>query len=187
MATAIGRISTRRVWLGFAVATCALLGVSSQSDAPREVLDKLSYPKTVIVVRHAEKAAEPKNDPVLSEEGVARAERLAKLLAKAGVTHLFATEFQRTQQTLAPLSLATGTKVSLGNAADFKATHSAVASLPRDSVAVIAAHSNTVPALLELLSAGRAKISLGEADYDRLFVVTQWGPDKQSTWLELRY
>lgn len=187
MRTALGRISTRRACLAFGVAACAWLAASWQDEPSREVLDKLSYPKTVIVLRHAEKAPEPKSDPVLSDEGLARAERLAKLLAKAGVTHLYATEFQRTQLTLAPLALASGAKVSLGKAADFKATHSAVASLPRDSVAVIAAHSNTVPALLELLTAGRAKITLTEGDYDRLFVVTQWGPDKQSTWLELRF
>ncbi|HEV8111716.1 MAG TPA: histidine phosphatase family protein, partial [Planctomycetota bacterium] len=57
-------------------------------------------PTTIVLVRHAEKdAAGDARDPGLSTEGKARAERLARMFAAAGVTHLFATEFHRTQDT----------------------------------------------------------------------------------------
>jgi phosphohistidine phosphatase SixA len=181
----------RRQALGLALLAAVSIGTVSIGAAPqeqgRDLLDKLSYPKTVIVVRHAEKAAEPKADPVLSEEGVARAQRLAALLAKSGVTHLYASEFQRTQQTLAPLALATGAKVSIAKAADLDAARSAIETLPRNSVTVIAAHSNTAPTMVELLTGGQTKVAMNETEYDRLFVVTQWGPGTQSTCIEMRY
>ena len=163
-----------------------LRAVSSQ-DRSAELIEKLSYPRTIVVVRHAEKATEPVNDPALSKEGAERAQRLAKMLAKAGVSQLFATEFQRTQATLLPLSLACGAKVEVAPARDPGALASAVDSLPRGSVAVVAGHSNTVGPIVGLLSGGATKVALDESEYDRMFVVTQWGPEKQASVLELRY
>jgi broad specificity phosphatase PhoE len=147
----------------------------------------LPYPKTVVLVRHAEKAAEPASDPNLSEAGAARAERRGKMLARSGVTHLYASEFQRTQQTLAPLAVAVGVQPQVVAAREPAALASALESLPRGAVAVVAGHSNTVPALLEKLTGGAAKITLTDSDYDRVFVVTQWGPGRSACALELRY
>ena len=152
-----------------------------------DLATKLAYPKIVVLVRHAERAEEPKADPVLSEDGVKRAERLAAMLRFSGVTHLVASEFQRTQQTLAPLALAASVRVQVAKAADSAAAQSAVETLPRGSLIVIAGHSNTVPAIAKLLTGGNAEIKMAETDFDRLFVVTQWGPGKQTTLLELRY
>src|SRR6266404_9451335 len=56
----------------------------------------------VVIVRHAEKAANDPKDPDLSSAGRARAEALAKILKDAGITAIFATEFKRTQETAAP-------------------------------------------------------------------------------------
>jgi len=41
---------------------------------------------TVILVRHAEKAAEPREDPPLSDAGRTRAEALARAVSPTGVT-----------------------------------------------------------------------------------------------------
>ena len=154
--------------------------------------DGLFYPRTIVVVRHAEKGNDNPTDPSLSEEGVLRALSLAKLIGSSGVTHLFASEFQRTQQTLAPLSKATGVALQIVPARDPKALLSALKDLPRNSVAVVAGHSNTVPALVAALapSAPLAKdakaLALTEADYDRVYVITQW-EGKGATAVELRY
>jgi broad specificity phosphatase PhoE len=61
---------------------------------------------TVILSRHAEKAAAPPKDPPLTEAGKKRAEVLAFMLADAGVDAIYVTEFQRTKQTAAPPSCA---------------------------------------------------------------------------------
>jgi len=62
----------------------------------------------VVVVRHAEKAANDPKDPDLSPTGQARAETLARMLKDAGVTAIFTSEFKRTQETAAPTSKSIG-------------------------------------------------------------------------------
>src|SRR5438477_10644022 len=56
----------------------------------------------VVIVRHAEKAANGGNDPDLSSAGRARADALARILKESDITAIFATEFKRTQETAAP-------------------------------------------------------------------------------------
>src|SRR4051812_42706864 len=75
-------------------------------------------PAVVLVVRHAEKAAQPADDPPLTPAGRQRAAELARVVqawsaAGAPVRALFASEVKRTQQTLEPLTAATGVKVSV--------------------------------------------------------------------------
>ena len=56
--------------------------------------------KLVFVVRHAERAdtgMQAQTDPPLSAAGESRAQKLAAMLADAGVKDVFATEFKRTQ------------------------------------------------------------------------------------------
>lgn len=150
---------------------------------------------TVIVVRHGEKAADDPRDPSLSPAGEARARALAGLLAQAGVTHLFATEFRRTQATLGPLASATGREVAVVPAADGGALLAAIRALPAGSVAVVAGHSNTVPGLVDALGgaargavAGPAGPQLPDDAFDRLFVlVVPSAPGAPASTLELRY
>jgi phosphohistidine phosphatase SixA len=158
-----------------------------------ELPQGLFYPRTIVVVRHAEKGDDDPTDPSLSEKGVLRALELAQLFGSAGVTHLFASEFQRTQQTVAPLSKAAEVDVQIVPARDPKALLSALKDLPRNSLAVVAGHSNTVPGLVAALAPSAPLVqdakalALSEADYDRLYVITQWEAGKGAAVLELRY
>ena len=155
----------------------------------------LLYPRTIFVVRHAEKAVEPKQDPTLNELGRLRAIRLAALLRHSGVTKLFSSEFQRTQLTLAPLAEALELSIDEVQARDPNALLSALDNLPRNSVAVVAGHSNTVGGIVAalapsswLVSKNPDALKLSEEDYDRLFVVTQWAPgERGADVIELRY
>ena len=56
----------------------------------------------VVIVRHAEKAANDPKDPDLSEAGRERAQTLARILKDGHITAIFTTEFKRTQETAAP-------------------------------------------------------------------------------------
>ena len=159
----------------------------ARGQAPDDLLAKLRYPKTVLLLRHAEKAADDPRDPSLSEAGVARAQELARVLGDAGVTHLYSSEFRRTRDTLAPLSLVAGVDVQVVPARDPEALVSAVSNLPRGSVAVVAGHSNTVPGLVRLLAPEREAFELAESDYDRLYAVTLTGPHSRAAVLELRF
>lgn len=161
--------------------------VAAAQEPPADLLEKLRYPKTVIVVRHAEKATDDPRDPALSEAGEERAVALARLLEDAEVSHLYATEFRRTQDTLAPLSVVSGAAVQMVPARDPRALVSAISNLPRGSVAVVAGHSNTVPALVKLLVPERDAFELAESDYDRLYAITLTGERGPAAVLSLRY
>ncbi len=54
--------------------------------------------KAIVVVRHAEKV-DQSTDPVLSAEGTARAEALAKALRSLDVKAVYVTQYQRTALT----------------------------------------------------------------------------------------
>jgi 2,3-bisphosphoglycerate-dependent phosphoglycerate mutase len=57
---------------------------------------------TIWVVRHAEKATTPGNDPDLSAEGKVRATELAKQLHSQKIAAIFTTPYKRTTQTGEP-------------------------------------------------------------------------------------
>jgi broad specificity phosphatase PhoE len=66
-------------------------------------LDFVQAQTAVIVVRHGEKAATPKDNPPLSSAGEARAQALLVALRDAGVTTVITTDQRRTRATAAPL------------------------------------------------------------------------------------
>lgn len=167
---------------------------ASTTAVPEPATDPIAArPTTVILVRHAEKADDDPRDPSLSPRGEARARALAGLLAQAGVTHLFASEFKRTQATLRPLASATGRPLVVVPAADGAALVAAIQALPAGSVAVVSGHSNTVPTLVSGLGGAlRGTVAsptgplLPDEAYDRLFLLVVPARGEVQT-LELRY
>jgi len=150
----------------------------------------------VILVRHAEKSTDDPRDPSLSEAGRRRAELFAGMLGAAAVTHLYATEFRRTQETLQPLAARAGLPVYVIVAGRATAQVEALRALPPGSVAVVAGHSNTVPGLVRALGGvpfgvppAAAGEALGDDEYDRLFVVAlpPAGSAAGATTIELRF
>ncbi|TDI40238.1 MAG: hypothetical protein E2P00_08470 [Acidobacteria bacterium] len=152
---------------------------------------------TIFLVRHAEKSKDDPRDPPLTAAGRQRAERLAELLAREKITHLFSTPLKRTQQTLAPLAGARHLEVT--RIMDVDEQIAALLDLPAGSTAVLAGHSNTVPALVAGLGGtvsatvpGRSGPQLHDDSHDRLFVVILTAPagapqPRLLRLLELRY
>ncbi|MFT5051532.1 MAG: phosphohistidine phosphatase SixA [Chlamydiales bacterium] len=189
--------------IGLIAATCAaMLGIGAAAFSSDPVLARASSPDgaalTVFFVRHAETetSTSTTRDPRLSQDGEQRAASLARLLSRAHVTHLFASEYQRTQATLAPLAEQRTLDVSVvpaGKADDLVGT---LRALPAGSVAVVAGHSNTVPQLVAAVGGQAAELvdhpkygkMLADTEYDRLFVVQAptFGEGDAAT-LELRY
>jgi broad specificity phosphatase PhoE len=130
-------------------------------------------PTTVVLVRHAEKAA-PKGDPPLSEAGAARAEELARTVGALGVDALFATQFRRTRDTLEPLARRSGVDVTVAPVERVEdSARELAATILRDhrgGVVVVAGHSNTVPAIIAALG-GEPPDSIADGRYDDLFVL----------------
>lgn len=162
---------------------------------PRQAPVESTEPVTVVLVRHGETGA-PGRDPELSEEGRARAEALAAHLAHAGVTHLFSTELARTRTTLAPLAGRVGLEVEVVSARDGARQLELLHELPAGAVAVVAGHSNTVPAMATALGTDPIELEehpqygpiLPHDAYDRMYVITLPANDAGAPKLvELRY
>ena len=125
---------------------------------------------TVFVVRHAEKAVVQGDDPPLSEAGLERARLLNQMLAQAGVTNLYASQFKRTQQTLQPLAEEWNLKPVIVEAREVPDLVKRLKEESRGGTAVIASHSNLVPAILKRLGVPN-QLVITEQQYDDLFVV----------------
>ena len=61
-------------------------------------------PMTVFLVRHAERADAPREDPPLTEAGSARAQLLARMLGKSGIKAIYTSQYLRTKATAEPLA-----------------------------------------------------------------------------------
>jgi broad specificity phosphatase PhoE len=140
-------------------------GVAAQRD---------NQAMTVIVVRHAEKAATPADDPPLTAAGEERAKDLLAAIRDAGVSAAITTQFARTkataQPTVAALSLQTEI-VTAGSAASHPQDVAAAVRKHAGHTVLVVGHSNTVPAIIEALGAKRPA-AICDAEYDNLYVVT---------------
>ena len=169
-----------------AIASLFVLATALLAQEPK-VRATDAKPVTVIVVRHAEKALDASGgaDPALSEAGVERAQALARLLGKAGVTDVFCTEYQRTRATVAPLAEVCELDAQAVPAQEDERQVALLRALEPGAVAVVAGHSNTVPELVRAL--GGEVDEIDDIEYDRLFLVTLPGAGAAPQTLELRY
>ena len=133
----------------------------------------------VFVVRHADRQG---SDDTLSAAGFERAAALARLLEPTALDAIYATQYERTQQTVAPTAKAQGLVPNLLDARDDVAAH-LLAEHPGQTL-LVAGHSNTVPEILRRLGVEPA-IELSEDRYGDLFVVTL--RCDRATMLRLRY
>ncbi len=144
---------------------------------------------TVIVVRHAEKAAQPTQDPALTAEGLARAQALAEALESANVTAVVTTQFTRTKETAAPTAQEFHvTPVVVPATSDVPAQARAVAAAVMQhagGTVLVVGHSNTVGAIVAALG-GRRPAELCDAEYDAMFVVSVQ-PDGRGTVIKAHY
>ena len=131
-------------------------------------------PTTVILVRHAEKAATPTDDPALTEEGLARAQALMTIAREAGVTAIITTQFARTRDTARPAAeaLKITPEVIRATAGPQHAQDVAHAALAHaGGVVLVVGHSNTIPAIVAALGAPQPP-PICDSSYDDLYVVT---------------
>lgn len=126
---------------------------------------------TIVVVRHAEKSTDDPRDPSLTAAGQARAQRIAQSMDSAPVVAVYATAYQRTQQTAAPTAQAHGLSVTTyGAEASAAEIASTLRNNHRDGHVLVVAHSNTAPAIASALC-GCAVAPMSEAEYDRRMTV----------------
>lgn len=167
---------------GSGIAAALLLGASLAASLPAQgrglpvakAERAAAQPATtlVILVRHAEKAAVPGNDPPLSEPGTARAQALRAALADAGVQAVLVTPLRRTLDTARPLLESTGLTpetVPIGGADHVRQVAEAVRR-QAGRVVLVVGHSNTIPAIVGALGGPRLP-DLCDANYATMFVL----------------
>jgi broad specificity phosphatase PhoE len=127
----------------------------------------------VIAVRHAEAESADGPDPNLSLLGRERAARLARVMAKVqgtrGVDAVFASEMQRTQQTVAPLAQSLSLPTNILPVAAWSELPARIKGEQRGKVILVVGHSNTLPPLIESLSG--ESIVITENEFDNLYIV----------------
>lgn len=120
------------------------------------------------LVRHAEKDAAGGDDPALSAEGAARAQRLADLLADQPIARVYVSDTRRARDTAAPYASRRGVPVELYDPK--KLAELAALLRERGESALVVGHSNTTDELAVALggeSAGR----MPDEEYGRLYRV----------------
>jgi broad specificity phosphatase PhoE len=149
-----------------ALAALALGACAAMQPIPAPDLAAVPASKTVFVIRHLQKGKG--DDPPLTAEGAANAERLADLLDDRGIAAIFATPTRRAMETAAPLSKRLGIAITPYDPKNPEALADSVAAVP--GPVLVVGHSNTVHELVGSFG-GSPPPPLSEEDYGTLFIV----------------
>lgn len=137
-----------------------------------------SPPTVIMVVRHAEDGAGDPDNPDLTRAGQERAQALAHVFAHTEVAAIYSTQFNRTQQTVAPLAAAQDVPITTltvtGENFNTHADSLAVRIIRHHAggTVVVAGHSNTVPLIVAALG-GPALDNLDETAFGDLFTLVR--------------
>jgi phosphohistidine phosphatase SixA len=178
------------------VAVAAVFCLVPQPPASTVSAQSTFTPKVVFLVRHAEKADAPRQDPPLNDAGVVRAKELARMLESAGIKTIITSQFLRAKQTAEPLAQKLGLTaatmpIAMNPSNPQQVSEQSISEIvarvnerPGENVLVIG-HSNTVPEVIRMLG-GDVVPTIDEKKFDDLFVVTVVGP-KQAKVVQLKY
>jgi broad specificity phosphatase PhoE len=142
----------------------------------------------VLLVRHAEKAAQPPDDPPLTQDGQRRAGALAAVVKDAHPTAIITTQLRRTVETAQPSAAALGVSpevvpVSAANTQQNAADVAAAVRRHMGKTALVVGHGNTVPLIIAALG-GPNLPDICESVYDQLFVLVL---DREARLIQSRY
>jgi len=158
-------------------ATLALVSAATSTILAQEAT---SATTTVILVRHAEKAAAPAADPPLTRAGETRARALLDAVRDAGVGAIITTQFERTRATAAPTASALGIAPEVVTASGRTHAQDVAAAIRKHAgqTVLVVGHSNTIPEIIGAL--GATVPPMCDAEYDNLYVVVlaTTGPTK---------
>ena len=135
---------------------------------------KMEHPVTVVVmVRHADKAAQPAADPPLTELGTARAQALAQMLRNSNVGAVLHTPTVRTRDTAMPTARQFGLTpevLPLGPAAVHAQVVAEAVRKHAGKTILVVGHSNTVMKYIAALG-GPTRPDLCDHQYDGIYTL----------------
>lgn len=126
--------------------------------------------KTIILIRHAEKADATSPDPELSAEGKVRAERLIKVIGKYKPGAVYSTDFKRTRDTAGPMAARRKVHVQTYDA---QKPNELIDVILKSKIKrfLIVGHSNTIPGLANLLGKKDLFKNLDDFEYGTIWIV----------------
>lgn len=125
----------------------------------------------IYLVRHAEKAAQPVNDPPLTAAGQQRAMALLDSLEDNNIHYIYSTNTIRTRTTAEPLSQKLRVPIQPYGTDTLWEMARHLTKLKKGN-ALVVGHSNTLLPLLDQFPVTHQKKTIPDSDYDNLFVVT---------------
>ncbi len=141
-------------------------------DGSKLELDNCKTCKTVYLVRHAEKDTVPAKNPILTEEGYQRSDKLAQIFKATRLDAVYSTLYNRTIHTVDSLTTMKGLSTSIYQPKELKSLSEKLLSKSDINKVLISGHSNTTPAFASTLM-GKKQFENGfdESDYDNLLIV----------------
>lgn len=173
----------------FAVSSTCLFAFSASGRPAAAIPSQDDFkPITVFLVRHAERADAPREDPPLTEAGTARAQLLARMLGKSGIKAIYTSQYLRTRATAEPLAKQLGIASA---AISLKMSPSNPRQVSSESIqeivdkihqragenALVIGHGNSVPDVIKALG-GDVVPTIDEKEFDDLFVVSVYAKGK---------
>lgn len=129
-----------------------------------------SQTKTIVLVRHAEKADATSQDPELSAAGKERAQRLVKKVNKYRPKEIYSTDFKRTRDTVQPIATKRHLQIQSYDPRKQNELAAKILASPTKRV-LISGHSNTVPGMANLLAKKELFKNLDDAEYGAIWVI----------------
>ncbi len=126
--------------------------------------------KTILLVRHAEKADAASADPELSAAGRERALRLVKTIGEYKPGAFYSTDFKRTRDTLAPFAGKRKKQVQIYDAKNPQKLFDEMMQ-SKTKRFVVAGHSNTIPGLANLMTKKELFKNLDDSEYGAIWVI----------------
>jgi len=124
---------------------------------------------TLYLVRHAEKEADGSRDPVLTEIGKDRSQKLSNWFADKDINDVWSSDYIRTRDTAQPLLSQLALTLRIYDPGD--QTDLLRQLLDRQRNALVVGHSNTIPELARLLC--QCTITdMDESEHDRMIMIS---------------
>ncbi len=126
---------------------------------------------TFILIRHAEDE-DIGTDPNLSTAGIARTETLLEALEDISLNAVYSTSFNRTVQTAEPVAIAQSLPIENYNPFNLDPLVDEVLEHHFSEVVLIVGHSDTTPALLNILVGENIYEHIPDTEFNNMFIVS---------------
>lgn len=139
----------------------------SNAEAPETEARELT---TIYLVRHAEK--EGGEDPELTSAGRQRAQHLRDELSGVQLAAVYSTDTRRTRATAEPTATAQQLTIRDYDSTQLSALAERLQKEHKGQTVLVVGHSNTTPALANIILGSQELADFDEEDYGNLLIVT---------------